>query len=715
MPNKTMITTLELNGEKEFKAALDDLSRSMKLENSALRALASEFEVTDDKQAYFAKRSEVLSQKLSLQEAVVNELQAAMEKLARTEGHSESQLKGLQIELNYAIGKMNKMKVEATDAEKALNDLGKSQIEADFKDAIDEATRSLKLSQSEAKLLGVTYRNNAQDSDYLAKKSENLRKQISSMEKIYIDTAEAVKRSADETGDLSENTVDLKIRMNNARIELTNLRRELDTTNQQMADLGRDSEKVGRQLERGIGDAAEDVEDKLDGMFAKVASDVNALKGSVAFQTTMSVGEFVMDGINSVVNFVNENQEYNRKLSQTMFAVEAYGLNREKINKLLVEVAAFTGDEDAAFEAITNLSAVGFESEEQMEAAVKNLLGVFLSSGGALSIGSLAEDFLETVATKSPTGTFAEAVDKFTERSAEDVKKSLEQTKSREETIEAAMSFLTESGSQTKYEDYAKKESEFLDAKRKQVELTQEWAELAEELQPAVTSLTDKLIWVVDKTTGLVKYINEKTEEKAERTKSMWERFLNLLGLEGSGKLEESGEDEWNQVKFGVLIPGAGAEELTDGSPTNEMRLEWGSLGKELSKEYAKGIIDTAGEKLPSIFDDPNLKVDYSTTLTDAETAGKDLSIKLANGITVNAGEATAATMKMVDDINAILDMIAVPNIQFSNIGIGGYGTGMPHLPNITLAVDGNAMGKAVYDGVSSAGGRAVQTTMLVR
>lgn len=684
-------TTLALDGEKAFNAALKEAQREMRVMNAGLKEMAEEFKTTDDAQKYFTDKSEMLNQKIKQQKEIVTALKNAVQEASERYGEAGATADGYRIKLSNANAELYKMEAEAKETEKALANLGKAQIEDDFKNSIKEATQSLKISQSEAKLLGVTYRNNAQDSDYLAKRSENLRQQIASMEKIYIETAEAVKRSADETGDLSEKTVDLKIRMNNARIELTNLRRELDTTNQQMEDLGRDSQKVGTQLERGIGDAAEDVEDKLDGMFAKVSSDVNALKSSVAFQTTMDVGEFVLDGIGSVVDFVNENTELNRMISIAKHNIEQYDFNWEEARGLIVRVAAVTGNQEGAFEAISNLVAAGFDTEELLTSAVDALLGAYLKTGGALSFESLAEDFRASVISRTPTGTYAEVIEEVLQDvMVEDVTKALEGAESTAEAIEIALAVLTKGGLQTKTKTYEEANAELIEQQVKQQGLALKWAELAEEGAPIVTKVTELTTWAVDQLIVMIKNASKNIKEIEEIFENPDETVFNR---------------EWWQKDFQEKYPEF-AEKIGIGA------------GAETTDAFYNSIIEEGSQKLPSIFEDPNLQIDYTPVLNDAETAGKNVSTSVANGVAEEAPKAVANVMDMVDQMNAALNMIAVPNPLFTYGSgvIGGHGGGAgASFGDISLNIDGQTAGRLLYDGVSKAASSSIQTNMLVK
>lgn len=556
-----------------------------------------------------------------------------------------------------------------------------------FNAALREAEREMRVMNADLKAMAAEYRATDDATKYFAERNETLGRKIKQQEEIVNSLSRAVKESADKFGEAGATTDGYRIKLSNATAKLFDMRREAEEAARELEDLGRDSQKVGTQLERGIGDAAEEVEEKLDGMFAKVSSDVNALKGSVAFQTTMDVGEFVMDGIGSVVDFVNENTELNRMISIAKHNIEQYDFNWEEARGLIVRAAAVTGNQEGAFEAISNLVAAGFDTEELMTSAVDALLGAYLKTGGALSFESLAEDFRASVVSRTPTGTYAEVIEEVLQGVlVEDVQKALEGAESTADAIEIALSVLTKGGLQTKTKTYEEANAELIAQQVKQQELSLAWAALAEELAPVVTELTNALTSVVNGTTDAVAYIKEKI-------KTINEYLDGIVPIKKEGSGVEDGH-------------GGGAGK-TFGSNSSGMA--------ETMDTFAASAMESGSTTLPGLFDDPSMQVDYEPILTDAETAGKDLSIKLANGITIMAGEASAATMKMVNDITAILSMIPVPTIGFSTVGIGGYGTGMNYMPNVSVNIDGQTAGNLLYDGISNATSRATQTKMYVK
>ena len=619
MPVREIKTTLSLDGEKQFKQELADASRQMRVMNADLKAMAAEFENTDDAQRYYTQRSETLNNKVAQQKEIV----------------------------------------------RALTD--------------------------------------------------------------------AMKRSADVYGDAAKQTDGYRIKLSNATEQLFRMEKEAEEAARELEDLGRDSNKIGRQIETGIGDAAEDVSEKLDGMFDKVASDISALKGSVAWQTTMNVGEFVMEGISSVMDFVNENQELNRTIAITRHNIEQYGFKWEDVQDLIIRASAITGNQEGAFEAISNLAGAGFDNIDLMEAAMQALLGAYIQTGGALSFESLAEDFRASVVSRVPTGTYAEVLEEVLKGvTIEEVQKAFEAVDSDREAIEMALSYMTAGGMQTTTIDFEAKNQELLENQRKAQELAFAWAGLAEEITPYVTILIELLTSVVEWTTEAIQKIEDAAQnllekvasfnEKIERTvlsqewhqQQMQEYDPTFTGAVQSGQLDSlSGTFDYFKEQISNwlsnLIPSAGAAEIP---------AEWGTWGENAIGEVEAGM-QTAAEESTAGADAANALVsDMESANGNAHTAGKNAMIYYANGIADGAPYVYRNLQTVMDSINSILNSAAVPS----------WGGGVPSTsgganPNTTvsergtavLQIDGQTAGRLLYSGVSSAGARKVQTKMIVR
>lgn len=595
MPVREIKTTLSLDGEKQFKQELEAAGRQMRVMNADLKAMAAEFDSTDDAQRYFAQRTETLNSKVKQQEEIV----------------------------------------------RALND--------------------------------------------------------------------AMNRSRDIYGDAAKQTDGYRIKLSNATEQLFKMRREAEEAERELEELGRDSNRIGRQIENGIGDAAEDVSEKLDGMFDKVASDISALKGSVAWQTTMNVGEFVMEGISSVMDFVNENQELNRTIAITRHNIEQYGFKWEDVQDLIIRASAITGNQEGAFEAISNLAGAGFDNIGLMEAAMQALLGAYIQTGGALSFESLAEDFRASVVSRVPTGTYAEVLEEVLKGVAiEEVEKAFQEVENDQAAIELALSYLTRGGTQTTTIDFEEQNRELLETQKKSAQLAFEWAELAAELAPVISGFVDGTIWAVDKLTDLVAYMKKHIEQRPEEDVLADIEANNPIGFMEARSQFWKPITDWFDRILESLIPSAGAEEIP---------AEWGTWGENIIVSVENGML-TAAKESTAGQDAATMIVSGMTSADDdAKTAGKNMTTMLANGVAEGAPNAINNVVDMVNQINAALNQIVFPAFGSGVLnGHGGgagasFGTG----GNAVLQIDGQTAGRLLYDGISSAGGRAVESAMLVK
>lgn len=590
MPVREIRTTLSVDGEKKFKQALEEASREMKISTSALKALAAEFANTDDKQAYFTKRADVLKQKVAQEEEIVDALQKAVKELGESTDYSSKQMDNYRIRLNYATAK------------------------------------------------------------------------------------------------------------------LFDLRSESEKANKELEELGRDSGRVGQQIERGIGDAAEEVADKLDGMFAKVASDVNALKGSVAFQTSMNVGEMVLDGIGTVVDFVNENQELNTKIAMTQYNVEQGNLAWDEIESLVVKAGALTGNVESGLEAVSHLAQLDFESKDLMESALDALMGAYIRTGGALSVESLAEDLRASVTSRVPTGTYAEVIEEvIKDVSVDEVTKALEGAASEREALEIAMSYLTEAGLQTTWQDYETQNAELQKAKGQQVDLALAWAALAEELQPYVTLLMEALTnmvswtaegitWIEEKVSGIIDKVLEFNQKAAEKLGMTDEEYGEVLmkGVQGAYGIStndyvdpQATLEGWKMLKELIFPSAKAAGESAVGAMDEGMITA--ASESTVASEIIKGVISQ-----------------MSAEDANARIAGQNTMTEFANGVADGAPAAVANVASMVSQINA----------QLAQIGAGGvaYGAGLA-ATGVQLTVDGNDLSTVVSTNL----GRKTQATLLVK
>lgn len=107
-----------LDGEKEFRAALQSMGQQLKTLDTEMRAVTSAFSANDKSQAALSAQSDVLTKKLSTQEARLAEIQKALDYARANYAENSNEVQRWQQAMNNATADVNKTKQQI----KALDD-----------------------------------------------------------------------------------------------------------------------------------------------------------------------------------------------------------------------------------------------------------------------------------------------------------------------------------------------------------------------------------------------------------------------------------------------------------------------------------------------------------------------------------------------------------------------------------------------------------------
>lgn len=135
MATREIITTIALDGEKEFKRELAAAGRELRVLGSELKVAQAEFENAGDEQSFLTNKSRILRKELDQQEAIVKALEGALADANRKWGEGSSNADGYAIQLNNARAKAEKMRKELDRTEKELKGVGAE---------MDDATKDTK-------------------------------------------------------------------------------------------------------------------------------------------------------------------------------------------------------------------------------------------------------------------------------------------------------------------------------------------------------------------------------------------------------------------------------------------------------------------------------------------------------------------------------------------------------------------------------------------
>lgn len=147
MADSTFGLKIGLEGEREFKRAITEINREMRVLGSEMKLAASAFEKNETSTASLAAKNQVLAKEIDAQRTKVETLRQALDNAASSFGENDSRTKNWQIQLNNAQATLNGLERELADNNKALDAFG-SQADEAGTDVKDAATDTGKLEEA---------------------------------------------------------------------------------------------------------------------------------------------------------------------------------------------------------------------------------------------------------------------------------------------------------------------------------------------------------------------------------------------------------------------------------------------------------------------------------------------------------------------------------------------------------------------------------------
>lgn len=464
--------------------------------------------------------------------------------------------------------------------------------EKEFKRALDECQNSLKQLDAGLKANAAEFGKNEDAMRSSYERNELLKKSLEENVKINDALGEAIDFASRQYGAASKQATQYATAQARARENIARLSRELEQSDQNMLELGRDSGRVGRQLEQGIGEAADDVSRKFDSMVNKLDQDLGEIRKSVDISAFADLGGMIGGAIGSayegITGIVEGSIDYRRRMSFLDENALAAGLDPNKLRAMAAAVSILSGDMDAAIEGMSNLAAAGLELDE-VEKTVERLSGAIIRFPDTYKFETLAEDLRMSIGERQFTGQLAEMLTTLGV-DLEKANKALEEAgKKGQEAVEtAALSMLSEHGLEEQYESWRKHNEELAKYLEAQAKLTDSQAALAETMTPAATAGIEMMTGFIDKLVEAIEFAEAKVKEfETDDPAKKWlnEKAEELTGVDQDEALafyKERGQksvDEWFE----------GANTSLD---TNSPIMEGNMLtaAENAAKQYVQGI-----------------------------------------------------------------------------------------------------------------------------
>ena len=605
--------------------------------------------------------------------------------------------------------------------------------ENEYKKALSEAQRGLRVLGSELKLASAEFETNGDKQAFLTAKSQTLRSEIAQQEEIVKSLEGAVKDAGEKYGETAKATDDYQIKLNSAKATLEKMRRELDATDREAQDLGRDSVRVGRQLEDGIGDGADQAKESLESMAAQMKQSLEEIKSS-SFVTAAGSAWNMAQGVYQGLSELEENsREYNRTLAIFKQNVEDDGFDYEWAKGKADEVASITGSIESALSGVRALTQTGWNSDEITE-AINNIVGACLKYDGTTFDG-LAQSIQETISKGEATGQFAKVIESM----GYDVNEFNEAMKNAETPtgkLQVALAYLTANGLVETKKSFEQNNKQLIEAQSASNRLKEAWAGLGEKAGIVSTPIKNNLAAALEEVNALLGEITEKgfwktfmehgNDRPIQWDKSSWLSPENWLTFEDVSNYLQELFDTGDQTTIDYsdsYVHSLKAqfkevhEQLVEACGTSDDALITQLSAKEIElqrqiDEAMDGINQSAKEKGDS-------------AVEDAKITGQNLSTGIGNGITEKESVALAAAQTTVNNVAAVLgqlnSMVFSPTVSIgSPFTRGLYDLPMPSGGStkgadkagaqslaVSVNVDGKAMAKAVFPHIDTLQGTA--------
>lgn len=122
MATQPIKTRFELDGEKEYKAAVSEINASLRVLNSEMKLVSAQFATNADSVDALTARSDVLTRQILTQKEKVETLQVALKNSADRYGEADDRTKRWQTTLNNAEAELAKMEQQLQSNTEALSD-----------------------------------------------------------------------------------------------------------------------------------------------------------------------------------------------------------------------------------------------------------------------------------------------------------------------------------------------------------------------------------------------------------------------------------------------------------------------------------------------------------------------------------------------------------------------------------------------------------------
>ncbi len=372
------------------------------------------------------------------------------------------------------------------------------QFQADiteFKAAMQEANRAVKLANSEFKAASSGMDDWSGSTDGLAAKLRQL-SVVHDAESRKLDVLQAAyQKAVAEQGEASAAAVNLKTQINNQQAVVNKTQKEFDAYAAKLDEVARGADGAAddvKQVGKAAKDAGDDARDGADGwtMMKDILADF--------------ISNTISAAVDAFVSLAESTREYRRDMAQLAQNASDAGQDLDAMTDVLADVAAVTGETDAAMEGLNMLMATGLDTTN-LTLAAEAFAGAATKFDG-LKFEALAEGLQETLAVGEAVGPFAELIERMG-GDLEAFNAGLAACTTEAERQQYVMQWLNESGLQGVHDSYVQNNADLVEAEQAQFRYNAAMAQIGAAIEPINTALTNLGTTILEKVAPIVENI----------------------------------------------------------------------------------------------------------------------------------------------------------------------------------------------------------------
>lgn len=367
----------------------------------------------------------------------------------------------------------------------------------DVKAAMQEATRATKLANSEFKAVAAGMDDWSSSTDGLSAKLRQLSTVQQAEERKLEVLKTAYQAVVKEQGANSAAAVELATKINNQQAVVNKTAKEYDSYSAKLEEVEKAADGAADDIKKA-GDAAKDA-----GEAAEESGEGWTIVKDVISDLVSNVISWAVD---SFMQAAEATREYRRDLAQLSQNAADAGHDMDTMKEKLSDVAAVTGETDAAMEGLNMLMASGLNTD-QLVLAADAFSGAATKFDGVKFEG-IAEGLQETLAVGEAVGPFAEIIER-TGGNLEEFNAGLAECTTQADKTNYVMDWLANSGLKDVHDAYVQNNSDLIEAEKAQFRLNEAMASVGSVTEPIVTAFTnitaallEKLAPAAEKTIG---------------------------------------------------------------------------------------------------------------------------------------------------------------------------------------------------------------------